>query len=70
MKLNFRIRAFGSACMNMATVASGGFDGYFEFGVHAWDMAAGDLIVREAGGAVFDTSGNCYLFLVILLLGL
>jgi len=42
----------------MASVASGGVDAYFEFGLHAWDMAAGDLIIREAGGVVFDTSGK------------
>ncbi len=44
--------------MDMANVASGGFDGYFEYGIHAWDMAAGDLIIREAGGVVYDATGN------------
>jgi len=43
--------------MNMACVASGSCDAYYEFGLHAWDMAAGDLIIREAGGAVIDTTG-------------
>ena len=40
------------------TVASGGCDSYFEFGIHAWDIAAGDLIVREAGGVCIDTEGK------------
>jgi myo-inositol-1(or 4)-monophosphatase len=44
--------------MNMACVASGGCDAYYEFGLHAWDMAAGDLIIREAGGTVIDTTGK------------
>ena len=53
-----RIRALGSAALNMASVAAGGTDCYYEFGIHAWDMAAGDIIVREAGGVVMDTAGN------------
>ena len=50
-----RIRSQGSASVNMCTVASGRADAYWEFGIHAWDMAAGDLIVREAGGVVLST---------------
>jgi fructose-1,6-bisphosphatase/inositol monophosphatase family enzyme len=57
-KFSYRTRSLGSAAMNIASVASGGCDAYFEFGLHAWDMAAGDLIVREAGGAVIDTNGK------------
>lgn len=52
------IRSSGSAAYNMATVALGGADCYFEIGVHAWDMAAGDILVREAGGVVIDPSGT------------
>lgn len=48
----------GSAALNMAYVALGGADVNFEFGIHAWDIAAGDLIVREAGGVVIDPSGG------------
>lgn len=44
--------------MNMANVASGGFDAYYEYGLHAWDMAAGDLLIREAGGVVIDVTGK------------
>ncbi|XP_031623692.1 inositol monophosphatase 2 [Contarinia nasturtii] len=49
-------RSLGSAALNMAHVALGGADVNFEFGIHAWDVAAGDLIVREAGGVVLDPS--------------
>ncbi|KAK7574246.1 hypothetical protein V9T40_011437 [Parthenolecanium corni] len=52
------VRSAGSAAYNMATVALGGADCYFEIGIHAWDMAAGDIIVREAGGVVIDPSGG------------
>ncbi|XP_063986994.1 inositol monophosphatase 1-like [Diachasmimorpha longicaudata] len=48
------IRTLGSAALNMCMVAMGGADANFEFGVHVWDFAAGDLIVREAGGVVID----------------
>jgi len=51
------IRSMGSAALNMANVALGGIDAYFEFGIHAWDMAAGEIIVREAGGTVMDPTG-------------
>lgn len=52
------IRALGSAALNMCSVAAGRTDAYWEFGVHAWDIAAGDLIVREAGGVVISTDGG------------
>lgn len=46
----------------MAYVASGGTDANFEFGIHAWDVAAGWLIVTEAGGVVIDPLGLPYQF--------
>ncbi|GAB0099188.1 Inositol monophosphatase [Sergentomyia squamirostris] len=52
------IRVTGSAALNMCMVAQGVADLNFEFGPHAWDMAAGDLIVREAGGVTMDPSGG------------
>ena len=52
------IRALGSAALNLAAVAEGFADAYFEFGIHCWDVAAGALIVREAGGTVVDTTGG------------
>lgn len=42
----------------MAMVALGGADAYFEFGIHIWDIAAGELIIKEAGGVVVDPSGG------------
>ena len=48
--LNSRI--FGSAALDLAYVASGRIDGYFQNGLNLWDIAAGTLIVREAGGIV------------------
>ncbi|XP_078042878.1 inositol monophosphatase 1 [Augochlora pura] len=52
------IRALGSAALNMCMVALGGADVSFEFGIHAWDIAAGDIIVREAGGVCIDPAGG------------
>ncbi|XP_046401315.1 inositol monophosphatase 1 [Ischnura elegans] len=52
------LRSLGSAALDMAMVACGGADVYLEAGIHAWDIAAGDLIVREAGGVVMDPSGG------------
>ena len=51
------IRRFGAAALDMAWVAAGRFDGYWELGLKPWDMAAGLLIVREAGGSVTDPAG-------------
>jgi len=44
------IRRFGSAALDLAWVAAGRFDGYWELGIKPWDIAAGMLLVREAGG--------------------
>ncbi|GBP71458.1 Inositol monophosphatase 1 [Eumeta japonica] len=52
------LRFLGSAALNMSMVALGGADANFEFGIHAWDIAAGDIIVREAGGVVIDPAGG------------
>jgi myo-inositol-1(or 4)-monophosphatase len=52
------IRSLGSAALNMCAVAAGRADAYWEFGIHAWDIAAADLIVREAGGVVMSTDGG------------
>lgn len=57
------IRRLGSAAMDLAYVASGRLDGFFEYNLNAWDVAAGALIVKQAGGFVTDFSGgNNYLF--------
>lgn len=52
------IRRTGSAALDLAYVACGRTDGYFEAGIHAWDIAAGILLVREAGGRVCDFRGQ------------
>ena len=52
-----RLRCTGSAAMNLCIVARGSVDGYYQEGIHCWDYAAGDLIVREAGGVTKDTRG-------------
>jgi myo-inositol-1(or 4)-monophosphatase len=51
------VRRFGSAALDLAWVAAGRYDGYWELGLKAWDVAAGSLIVREAGGIVSAPDG-------------
>lgn len=54
------IRRFGSAALDLAYVAAGRYDGYWEIGLNSWDVAAGILLVKEAGGFVtaFDPKKN------------
>lgn len=52
------LRRAGSAALDLAYVAAGRVDGFFEIGLKPWDLAAGDLLVREAGGTVTDFTGN------------
>jgi myo-inositol-1(or 4)-monophosphatase len=52
------IRRDGSAALDLCYVACGRFDGFWEPGLHAWDIAAGTLIVTEAGGRVSDYRGG------------
>ena len=54
----YRLRSLGSAALNMAMVASGCADVYYEWGIHCWDMAAGKLLIEEAGGVVRNTEGR------------
>jgi len=51
-------RRCGSAAMDLTMVASGQLDGYWEFGLSPWDVAAGALLVAEAGGRVSDVAGG------------
>ncbi len=52
------IRRAGSAALDLAYVAAGRLDGFWEFGLNIWDIAAGCLIIQEAGGLVGDTAGG------------
>jgi myo-inositol-1(or 4)-monophosphatase len=52
------VRRLGSAALDLAWVAAGRFDGFWERGLAPWDLAAGILLVREAGGMVSDLSGR------------
>ncbi len=52
------VRRCGSAALDLAYVAAGRYDGYWERGVKPWDIAAGELLVRESGGLVTDYSGG------------
>lgn len=52
------VRRFGSAALDLAWVAAGRYDGFWEHGLKPWDVAAGILIVREARGTVTDLSGG------------
>ncbi|KJV37530.1 inositol monophosphatase family protein [Acinetobacter brisouii] len=53
-----QFRRTGSAALDLAYVAAGRFDGFFELGLKPWDIAAGELIVKEAGGTVVDARGG------------
>jgi myo-inositol-1(or 4)-monophosphatase len=52
------VRRVGAASLDLCWVAEGVFDGYFELGLGPWDVAAGALVVREAGGVVTDWGGG------------
>ena len=58
MEYTAGVRRFGSAALDLAYVAAGRYDGFWEFGLSPWDVAAGILIVREAGGMVSDLDGR------------
>jgi len=63
MKNTHGLRRMGSAAADMAYVACGRYGGYFEYNINSWDIAAGIVLVKEAGGIVTDFSGgDNYLF--------
>ncbi len=63
MKKTHGIRRLGAAAVDLAYVAAGRFEGFYEYNLHSWDMAAGVLLVKEAGGTVTDFHGSDnYLF--------
>ncbi|XP_074505876.1 inositol monophosphatase 1-like isoform X1 [Sebastes fasciatus] len=52
------VRGAGTAATNMCLVASGCVEAYYEIGMHVWDLAAGSLVVSEAGGVLMDVEGG------------
>ena len=58
MKNTHGLRRMGSAAVDLAYVACGRFEGFFEYNLNAWDVAAGSLLVEEAGGMVTDFGGG------------
>jgi myo-inositol-1(or 4)-monophosphatase len=63
MKTTHGIRRPGSASVDLAWLAAGRFEVFYEYGLHAWDVAAGAFIVQQAGGQVTDfTGGHDFIF--------
>jgi myo-inositol-1(or 4)-monophosphatase len=63
MQKSHGLRRLGSAAVDLAYVACGRFEGFFEYNLNAWDVAAGALIVEEAGGKLTDfKGGDDYIF--------
>ncbi len=63
MKLSRGVRRLGSAAVDLAYVAAGRFDLFYEYGLNPWDVAAGAFIVKQAGGKVTDfNNGNDFVF--------
>ena len=58
MAMTSGVRRQGAAALDLAYVAAGRFDGFWEFGLSPWDIAAGILLVREAGGYITDLAGG------------
>ena len=54
----FRVRILGAACLNLAYIAMGGSDIYMEHSTNPWDIAAGLLMIKEAGGKVTTLDGK------------
>ena len=57
-KIDFPYRKTGSAALDMAYVACGRYDGYFQDNLHLWDIAAGIILIKEAGGIINDIDLN------------
>ncbi len=58
MRRTHGLRRLGAAAVDLAYVAAGRFEGFYEYNLNSWDMAAGALLVKEAGGIVSDFSGG------------
>jgi len=60
LKVSRAVRRLGSAAIDLCYVAAGRLDGFWEQSLHPWDVAAGALIIQEAGGQVTDLAGGPY----------
>ena len=58
LKQTHGVRRLGAAAVDLAYVACGRFDGFYEYNLHSWDVAAGMIIVEEAGGKITDFEGG------------
>lgn len=58
MQNSHGLRRLGSAATDLAYIAAGRFDAFYEYSLHAWDVAAGAVIVEQAGGKISDFSGG------------
>lgn len=58
IKYSFRIRSLGTAALTLCYVAMGAIEAYHIEGIDVWDVAAGKLLIEEAGGVVIDTAGG------------
>ena len=58
MAVSAGVRRWGTASLDLAYIAAGRYDGFWERGLHPWDFAAGILLVREAGGMVSELNGK------------
>ena len=56
------IRQTGSASIDLAWTAAGRFDAFWEYDIQPWDMAAGIVLIREAGGIISDMYGGSQMF--------
>lgn len=62
VRMGLPVRRLGSAAIDLAYLAAGRFDGYWEVSLHPWDVAAGKLILSEAGGTMTRYDGSPYTF--------
>jgi myo-inositol-1(or 4)-monophosphatase len=60
IRLGLPVRRLGSAAIDLCWVAAGRFDGFWEYNLNPWDIAAGYLIVEEAGGRISNFKGDAY----------
>ncbi|MBL7764862.1 MAG: inositol monophosphatase [Chitinophagaceae bacterium] len=60
IRLGLPVRRLGSAAIDLCWVAAGRFDGFWEYNLNPWDIAAGYLIIEEAGGRISNFSGDKY----------